>query len=56
MYSGMVEFPSFNIFKSRLKIFLKDVLGVRQKLWTCDSVACVLQEFILNDFYLILWP
>lgn len=50
MYTGLVGFPSFNIFKYRLKIFLKVMPGVKQKLWTCDSVACVLQEFILSDF------
>lgn len=50
MYSGTVESASFNIFTSRLKIFLKDMPSVRQKLWTHDSVAWFLQEFILNDF------
>lgn len=46
MYSRMEEFPSFGIFKSRWQIFPKDMPGVRQKLWTCDSVARVLQEFV----------
>jgi len=52
----MVAFSSFNIFKSRLKIFLKGVLGIRQQLWTCDSVACVFAGVHIKWFYLILWP